>query len=135
VLHCWKAPNFPLKVRLTLGILPARQLAMGAGAMDPPEAQKPLPVDVSKGAADDDSKDVESSRSVVVAETARVTDHVAERKLCWKFDIRILPFLAFMCKTTALATKLAARWAVLTEPRPLQRSGQGKPRQCPDSWP
>lgn len=31
-------------------------------------------------------------------DTARVLDHEAERKLCWKFDIRILPVLAVMCK-------------------------------------
>lgn len=30
-------------------------------------------------------------------ETARVVDHDAERKLCFKFDIRILPVLAIMC--------------------------------------
>jgi hypothetical protein len=47
-----------------------------------------------------DVSDVEGSRhsEVIVAETARVVDHVAERKLCRKFDIRILPFLAVMCK-------------------------------------
>lgn len=31
-------------------------------------------------------------------DTARVLDHEAERKLCFKFDIRILPILAVMCK-------------------------------------
>lgn len=27
----------------------------------------------------------------------RVTDHKAERKLCFKFDIRLLPVIAIMC--------------------------------------
>lgn len=30
--------------------------------------------------------------------TARVVDHEAERKLCFKFDIRLMPVLAIMCK-------------------------------------
>ncbi|KAK3939962.1 putative mfs transporter protein [Diplogelasinospora grovesii] len=51
-----------------------------------------------------DVSDVEDSRhsEVIVAETARVVDHVAERKLCRKFDIRILPFLAVMYLFNAL---------------------------------
>lgn len=32
------------------------------------------------------------------AETARVIDHEAERALCRKFDFRLLPILAFMCR-------------------------------------
>lgn len=35
-------------------------------------------------------------------ETARVVDHEAERKLCFKFDIRILPVLAVMCRQPIL---------------------------------
>jgi hypothetical protein len=31
---------------------------------------------------------------------ARVTDHKAERALCFKFDIRLLPVLAVMCAFT-----------------------------------
>lgn len=31
--------------------------------------------------------------------TARVVDHAAERSLAFKFDIRILPVLAVMCKS------------------------------------
>jgi hypothetical protein len=31
-------------------------------------------------------------------ETARVVDHKAERALCRKFDYRLLPVLALMCK-------------------------------------
>ena len=30
-------------------------------------------------------------------QTARITDHRAERKLCFKFDIRLLPVIAIMC--------------------------------------
>ncbi|KAI9702197.1 MAG: hypothetical protein M1820_006279 [Bogoriella megaspora] len=35
-------------------------------------------------------------------ETTRVLDHHAERALCWKFDCRILPILAFMYLCNAL---------------------------------
>lgn len=47
--------------------------------------------------------DVESSNgeTAVVAETARVLDHAAEVKLTRKFDLRILPILAVMCKSMA----------------------------------
>lgn len=47
--------------------------------------------------------DVESSNgeTAVIAETARVLDHAAEVKLTRKFDLRILPILAVMCKSTA----------------------------------
>ena len=31
-------------------------------------------------------------------ETARVVDHIAERQLCRKFDVRLMPVLAVMCK-------------------------------------
>ena len=31
-------------------------------------------------------------------ETARVLDHVAERRLCRKFDVRLMPVLAIMCR-------------------------------------
>ncbi len=41
---------------------------------------------------------LESSGGGVVAETARVLDHAAERALCRKFDFRLLPVLAVMCK-------------------------------------
>ena len=37
---------------------------------------------------------VEAGREL---ETVHVIDHHAERALCWKFDCRILPVLAFMC--------------------------------------
>lgn len=51
---------------------------------------------------DVDVADVESSANgegVVVADTARVQDHQAEMNLCRKFDMRILPVLAVMCKS------------------------------------
>lgn len=38
-----------------------------------------------------------NGKGEAVATTARVQDHPAERALCWKFDIRILPVLAIMC--------------------------------------
>lgn len=49
--------------------------------------------------------DVESSNgeTAVIAETARVLDHAAEVKLTRKFDLRILPILAVMCKLPAMA--------------------------------
>ena len=34
----------------------------------------------------------------VEAETARVVDKAAERKLCLKFDLRLMPVLAIMCR-------------------------------------
>lgn len=36
--------------------------------------------------------------SAMPLESARVVDHAAERKLCLKFDVRMLPVLAVMCK-------------------------------------
>jgi hypothetical protein len=36
---------------------------------------------------------------VAEGETARVVDHIAERQLCRKFDVRLMPVLAIMCKT------------------------------------
>ena len=33
---------------------------------------------------------------VAEGETARVVDHIAERQLCRKFDVRLMPFEAFM---------------------------------------
>ena len=51
-----------------------------------------------------DSKtvDVETSRDPssmgVIEGVVRVVDHQAERALCRKFDFRLLPLLAFMCR-------------------------------------
>ncbi len=51
----------------------------------------------SKGG--DDVDHIESGpKDGMMAETARVLDPVAERKLAFKFDIRLLPVLAVMCR-------------------------------------
>ncbi len=42
--------------------------------------------------------DAESAMGINPDDTARVLDHAAERRLCRKFDIRILPVLAVMCE-------------------------------------
>jgi hypothetical protein len=34
----------------------------------------------------------------VVDDVTRVVDHKAERRLCRRFDIRLLPILAIMCR-------------------------------------
>ena len=39
-----------------------------------------------------------SALGLINHDTARVLDHRAERALCRKFDIRLLPVLAMMCK-------------------------------------
>lgn len=55
---------------------------------------------VSKDMGTNDHLDrVESQKDGFMEETARVVDHPAERALCFKFDIRILPVLALMCKS------------------------------------
>jgi hypothetical protein len=55
---------------------------------------------VSKDMGTNDHLDkIESQKEGFVEETARVVDHPAERALCFKFDIRILPVLAIMCKS------------------------------------
>lgn len=41
----------------------------------------------------------------VVEGQAHVVDHAAERSLCWKFDIRLLPVLAVMCAYCAISDK------------------------------
>lgn len=42
----------------------------------------------------------DSPKDVLYDDTVAVVDHTAERSLCFKFDIRILPVLAIMCKLT-----------------------------------
>ena len=45
--------------------------------------------------------DVETNRDPsmgVIEGVVRVVDHQAERALCRKFDFRLLPILAFMCR-------------------------------------
>jgi hypothetical protein len=47
----------------------------------------------------ENTQDVEdSSAGEILEDTARVVDHKAERALCRKFDYRLLPVLALMCK-------------------------------------
>lgn len=48
-----------------------------------------------------DLAQVDSHKGGVIADTARVLDHPAERSLALKFDVRILPVLAIMCKSIA----------------------------------
>lgn len=47
----------------------------------------------------DDAESSANGEGGVVADTARVQDHEAEVRLCRKFDVRLLPVLAFMCKS------------------------------------
>lgn len=57
----------------------------------PAETPKTVDVDV----------DVETNRDPsmgVIEGVVRVVDHQAERALCRKFDFRLLPMLAFMCR-------------------------------------
>ena len=51
---------------------------------------------------DDASRDINDVPDAAdMAETACVVDHIAERQLCRKFDVRLMPVLAIMCKTHA----------------------------------
>lgn len=50
----------------------------------------------SKDHKDDDFID-DTLPDVSEGETARVVDHIAERQLCRKFDVRLMPVLAVMC--------------------------------------
>ena len=42
------------------------------------------------------------TKAIDQAETARVLDKAAERRLCLKFDIRLMPVLAIMCRLRRL---------------------------------
>jgi len=68
----------------------------------PPTDQKVQVSDNDSGketAVYDNAQDIESSSAgEIVEDTARVVDHKAERALCRKFDFRLLPVLAIMCK-------------------------------------
>lgn len=65
--------------------------------------------------------------SGVLDEVTRVVDHKAERRLCRKFDYRLLPILAVMCKGTKLRF---VDDSGLTSDRPIQCPRQGKFRKC-----
>lgn len=65
-------------------------------------------------------------------ETARVLDKAAERRLCFKFDVRLLPVLALMCmyKSCCLAPNVCIM--LIDYSRPLQCPRQGQPGQRRD---
>jgi hypothetical protein len=46
---------------------------------------------------------------VSIDDTPRVVDHIAERQLCRKFDVRILPVLAIMCECSHLSLETFQR--------------------------
>lgn len=46
----------------------------------------------------DEANKKDATSSAYVEDVARVVDHKAERALCRRFDIRILPILAIMCE-------------------------------------
>lgn len=80
---------------------------MGASAVEVHEDDKVSPTtsntpgssksDIAKGTVQDIEGYAEPS-GVNIEDTARVVDHVAERALCRKFDIRLMPVLAVMCQ-------------------------------------
>lgn len=47
---------------------------------------------------DEDPNKADRYAPGVVESVARVVDHKAERKLCWRFDLRLMPVLAIMCE-------------------------------------
>lgn len=72
--------------------------------MSAPTSDEQAHVDNASPAKDDleHVQDGDSSAGEIIADTARVIDHKAEMRLCRKFDIRILPFLAIMYLFNAL---------------------------------
>ncbi len=73
------------------------------GSLQPPEVDdKKVPIDGDLKYPEVKGGDVESSSGSAAAPavetTARVLDHVAERKLCRRLDLRLLPVLAVMCE-------------------------------------
>ena len=53
--------------------------------------------DTTKAAAAASKVQDIASATGLVDEITRVVDHKAERRLCRRFDIRLLPILAIMC--------------------------------------
>lgn len=51
-------------------------------------------------AVDDDPSNLQGYASApgIIDEVTRVVDHKAERRLCRRFDFRLLPILAIMCR-------------------------------------
>lgn len=89
-----------------------------------PKETKAQPTTKDGVYADVDTEYQADDKENVVATTARVLDHPAERALCWKFDIRILPVLAIMCTWLPPLT-LSLRSALTINYRPLQCARQG----------
>jgi hypothetical protein len=55
----------------------------------------------ARGSSDEPNKlQGYASAPGVVDDVTRVVDHKAERRLCRRFDIRLLPILAIMCKSS-----------------------------------
>lgn len=48
-------------------------------------------------AVDPETRHEPTAAPGVVEDVVQVVDHPAERALCWKFDVRLLPILALMC--------------------------------------
>ena len=66
-----------------------------------------------------DTNDIESTKPAL-EETARVVDHQAEESLCRKFDYRLLPVLALMCRLKTV--KLIASRPLIPVSRSVQCS-------------
>jgi hypothetical protein len=71
-------------------------------------------------------------------EPVREVDHIAERQLCRKFDVRLMPVLAIMC-TFPFPAFCKNAFELLRssheKSRSLQRTRQGQHRQCANSGP
>ena len=57
----------------------------------------PPPYDSKTADLEAPSRQEPPSAPGVVEDVVQVVDHKAERALCWKFDVRLLPILALMC--------------------------------------
>lgn len=49
------------------------------------------------GVDSNSNRSADEQAAGVAEGTVHVIDHIAEKKLCWKFDIRLMPVLALMC--------------------------------------
>lgn len=79
-------------------------------ASDP--AHSPSPEETTKvDAVKNDPNKLQGYGSApgVVDDLAPVVDHKAERRLCRRFDIRLLPILAIMCRLSFLSRWLRAK--------------------------
>lgn len=96
--------------------------------MDPSREEKIAAADPSRdekivaSAPDPDNAGDDENLKVDPMDTARVIDRAAERKLCLKFDVRLIPVLAIMCmftylargKIEALPLSFICHWPILT---------------------